>query len=94
MDIVFQYSLTFDHEFIGMNKAMKFKACICILVIAVLATGCGSGQRKVNKSEAAINQERLSLIEDYKKCIKKADNDEAKAEACESHRKAAESLNK
>jgi len=72
---------------------MNIKVWICVLAIAVLAAGCGSGQRKVNKSEAAINQERLSLIEDYKKCIKKAGKDEEKVEACESYRKAAESLN-
>jgi len=71
---------------------MKAKIGLCILVIAALVAGCGSGQRKVNKSEAAVNQERLSLIEDYKKCVKKAGKDEAKKEACESHRKAAEAL--
>ncbi|MGB5299290.1 MAG: hypothetical protein WBN08_16775 [Thiogranum sp.] len=71
---------------------MKLKQCICILAITVLIAGCGSAQRKVNKSEAEVNKERLSLIEDYKKCIKKAGKDEVKAEACETHRKAAESL--
>ena len=67
---------------------MKLKQCICILAITVLIAGCGSAQRKVNKSEAEVNKERLSLIEDYKKCIKKAGKDYVKAEACETHRKA------
>jgi len=73
---------------------MKFRTIVSVLVIAVLVAACGSGQRKVNKSEAAINEERLSLIEDYKKCVKKAGKDEAKLEACESYRKAADSLAK
>lgn len=55
-------------------------------------TGCGSAQRKVNKSEAAINKKSLSLIEDYEKCLKKAGDDLVKAEPCERYRKAAEAL--
>jgi hypothetical protein len=71
---------------------MKVKQCICVLAIAVLITGCGNAQRKVNKSEAAVNKERLSLIEDYNKCIKKAGKDEVKVKACEPTLKAAEAL--
>jgi hypothetical protein len=71
---------------------MNVKHCICVLAIAVLITGCGNSQRKVNKSEAAVNKERLSLIEDYNKCIKKADEDEVKVKACEPSLKAAEAL--
>ena len=63
-----------------------------MFAIVALVSGCGSAQRKVNKSEAAVNKERLSLIEDYNKCIKKAGKDEAKAEACDHYRKAAEAL--
>jgi hypothetical protein len=48
----------------------------------------------VNKSEAEVNKERVSLIEDYQKCIKKAGDDEAKAAACEHYRKSAEALAK
>ncbi len=71
---------------------MRVKQCICVLAIVALVTGCGSAQRKVNKSETEINKERLSLIEDYNKCIKKAGKNEAKAEACDTYRKAAEAL--
>ena len=73
---------------------MRMGHVVCAIVIAALVTGCGSAQRKVNKSEAEINKERLSLIEDYKKCIKKAGEDEAKAAACERYREAADSLSK
>jgi len=71
---------------------MKVKQCVCVLAITVLVVGCGSAQRKVNKSEAAVNKKSLSLIEDYEKCIKKAGDDPEKAEPCESYRKAAEAL--
>ena len=71
---------------------MRVKQCICVFAITVLIAGCGSAQRKVNKSEAEVNKERLSLVEDYKKCIKKAGKDAEKVEACETYRKAAEAL--
>ncbi len=73
---------------------MRLCSAICCLLAATLITGCGSGQRKVNKSEAEVNKERVSLIEDYQKCIKKAGDDEAKAAACEHYRKSAEALAK
>ena len=71
---------------------MGVKQGVCMLAIMVLVAGCGNAERKVNKSAAAVNKERLSLIEDYNKCIKKAGKDEAKAEACDHYRKAAEAL--
>ena len=71
---------------------MKVKHCVCIFAIVALVAGCGNAERKANKSTAAINNERLSLIEDYNKCIKKAGKDEAKADACDHYRKAAEAL--
>ena len=71
---------------------MRVKQCICVLAIAALVAGCGGAERKANKSQVKVNKERLSLIEDYKKCIKKAGKDETKAEACDTYRKAAEAL--
>lgn len=71
---------------------MGVKQCVCVFAIMALVAGCGSAERKVNKSTAAVNKERLSLIEDYNKCIKKAGKDKDKAEACDHYRKAAEAL--
>ncbi|MDG2271818.1 MAG: hypothetical protein P8L39_05925 [Halioglobus sp.] len=71
---------------------MSFKHCICILSIACVAAGCGSAERKANKSQARVNEERLSLIDEYQKCVKKAGNDETKAGACDTLRKSAEAL--
>jgi hypothetical protein len=71
---------------------MKVKQCLCVVAITILIAGCGSAERKANKSVAEVNKERLSLIEDYQKCVKKAGDDQAKAEACETYRKSAEAL--
>jgi hypothetical protein len=71
---------------------MGMKECVCVLAIATLVVGCGSAQRKVNKSQTQVNKERLSLVEDYQKCLKKAGDDEAKSEACDRYLQSAEAL--
>jgi outer membrane biogenesis lipoprotein LolB len=71
---------------------MKVKQCLCVLAITLLIAGCGSAERKANKSVAKVNNERLSLIKDYEKCIKKAGEDEVKSEACDTYLKAADAL--
>ena len=37
-------------------------------------------------------QERLSLVDDYEKCVKKAGEDNAKIEACDSYLREAEAI--
>lgn len=71
---------------------MKVKQCVCVLAITLLIAGCGSAERKANKSVAKVNNERLSLIKDYEKCIKKAGEDEVKSEACDTYLKSADAL--
>jgi hypothetical protein len=71
---------------------MKAKQCLCVFAVLILIAGCGSAERKANKSVAKVNKERLSLIEDYQKCVDKAGEDQVKAEACETYRKSAEAL--
>jgi hypothetical protein len=73
-------------------KMMGVKECVCIVAIATLIVGCGSSQRKVNKSEISVNKERLSLVEDYQKCLQKAGADAEASEACDRYLKAAEVL--
>jgi hypothetical protein len=66
---------------------------VCVLAITLLIAGCGgNAERRSNKSSAAINNERISLIRSYEKCIKKAGKDEVKSEACDSYLKSAEAL--
>jgi hypothetical protein len=77
-------------------RTLKALFIVCVVVIAV---ACGGSERKANRatarsadSQAKIAQERLKLVEDYKKCVKKAGEDKNKIEACDSYLKAAESL--
>ena len=71
---------------------MKVKQFVCVFAMTVLIVGCGGSERKANRSVAEVNKERLSLIEDYQKCVDKAGEDQVKAEACETYRKSAEAL--
>ena len=71
---------------------MKVKQCMCIFAITLLITGCGNAERRSNKSTAAVNNERISLIKKYEKCIKSAGDDEVKSEACDTYLKSAEAL--
>jgi hypothetical protein len=77
-------------------KTVKALFIVCILLMVV---ACGSSARRANRatakaanSQSKIAQERLKLVEDYKKCINKAGEDKNKIEACDSYLKAAESL--
>ena len=56
---------------------MLFKQYICIFTIALVAAGCGSAERQANKSQVRVNDERLSLIDEYQKCVKKAGDNQA-----------------
>jgi len=71
---------------------MKAIQCVCVLAVALLIAGCGNAERRANKSTADVNNERMSLIKDYEKCIKKAGKDEVKSEACDTYLKSAEAL--
>ena len=48
-----------------MELDMRLSSVICCLLAATLIAGCGSGQRKVNKSEAEMHY--LQLIEGLEK---------------------------
>jgi hypothetical protein len=78
---------------------MKLVKALIIVCVAVIVLACGGAERRAHKSKAKsadyqskIAQERLKLVEDYKKCIKKAGEDKNKVEACDSYLKAAEAL--
>lgn len=78
---------------------MKLFKVLLIISVTVLIGACQSGERRAYRSQAKsadyqskIAQERLKLVEDYKKCIEKAGEDKDKVEACDSYLKAAESL--
>ena len=71
---------------------------IIFLTIGMI-TACSTPEEKAHKAKAKsynaqekIHEERLRLVDDYKKCLDKAGEDKAKAEACEKFLRAAEAL--
>jgi hypothetical protein len=60
------------------------------LILSVMA--CASPQDKAYKAQGAVHNERLKLVDEYKKCMNKAGTDKAAVEACDQYLKAAEAL--
>jgi hypothetical protein len=58
------------------------KTALIILTIATISA-CGSAERKKNKAEAAYTEEKTKTMQEYKSCVKKAKDDQAKLDACE-----------
>ncbi len=56
-------------------------ALVVLTIIAISA--CGSAERKKNKAEAAYAEEKTKTMQEYKSCVKKAKEDQAKLDACE-----------
>jgi len=78
---------------------MKLVKTLIVVFFVVMVVACGHRERQAHKAtrkasdyQSKIAQERLNLVEDYKKCIKTAGEDKNKIEACDSYLKAAESL--
>ena len=77
-------------------NSVKTLIIVCVMVIVVVC-GCTSrraerASAKSDNAQTKVSQERLKLVEDYKKCIKKAGEDKNKIEACDTYLKAAETL--
>jgi hypothetical protein len=61
-------------------------------VVSELTFGCASHQDKAYKAQEGVHKERLKLVSEYQKCLKKAGDDKNAIEACDSYLKAAEAL--
>ena len=61
---------------------------LCVMMIGA----CQAPERREQRAKTKISEERLKLVDEYKKCVKQAGEDKAKVEACDSYLKAAESL--
>ena len=77
-------------------QAVKTRYGFVPVIGLLLLTGCSSGasraQKSAYKSQSKVHQERLKLVDEYKKCLDKAGDENAKVEACDSYLKAAEAL--
>jgi uncharacterized protein YcfL len=71
---------------------MKFMKIFLVVIVAGMILACSSSQDKAYKSQEAVNKERLTLIDKYKKCMKKADTNKEKEAQCEQYLKAADAL--
>jgi len=70
-----------------------------VSLIAGLLAGCASpqdkaanAQRQVSQANLKVTQERLRMIDEYKKCIADAGDDSTKADGCDRILKAIEAL--
>ena len=71
---------------------MKTFYILLVVAIAGFAFGCASPQDRAYKAQEGVHKERLKLVSEYQKCLKKAGSDKAAIEACDSYLKAAEAL--
>lgn len=71
---------------------MKLLKIFIVFIVAGMMLACGGAERRANKSQAEINNEKLKLSEEYQKCMKKAKGDKEKEANCEQYVKAAEAL--
>lgn len=67
------------------------------MLVSFSSCGISSGRanratRKAAKAQENVSKEKLKLIDQYQKCIKKAAGDPQKEAACESYLKASEAL--
>ena len=78
-------------------RGLEMTRLPCWAIVApalALFWGCGSSgaQERAYKSQSKVHQERLNLVDEYKKCLDKAADDNVKVEAYDSYLKAAEAL--
>jgi len=71
---------------------MKLINVFLVFIALLLTLACSSPQDKAYKAQGAVHKERLKLVDEYKKCLKKAGSAKAKVEACDQYLKAAEAL--
>ena len=65
---------------------------ITVAVLAALLLANTTGCILLAKPAVERVQKRLSLVDDYEKCVKNAGEDNAKIEACDSYLKEAEAI--
>jgi hypothetical protein len=85
-------SIRYFLKVINNRRRMKLVRIFMLVLVLVTMGACGRAERKANKAEADIRNERFRLVELYQKCVKKAGEDSARVEACDSYLKAADAL--
>ena len=71
---------------------MKLIRFTLLIFCVTLIGACQAPERRAYRAQTKISEERLKLVDQYKKCVNQAGEDKEKVEACDSYLKAAESL--
>ena len=71
---------------------MKLFNIFLVSMVLLLTLACSNPQDRAYKAQEGVHKERLKLVDEYKKCLKKAGSDKLKVEACDQYLKAAEAL--
>ena len=71
---------------------MKSIYIFLLASIVGLTLACSSPQDRAYEAEAKVHQEKLRLVQEYQKCLKKAGDNKAMKETCEDYLKQAEAL--
>ena len=77
----------------------RLASVVGMVLISASLAGCASpqdkaadAQRRASQADLKIKEERLKMIDEYKKCLADAGNDSRKAEGCERILKAVDAL--
>ena len=62
---------------------MKILKPALVVLTIITISACGSAERNKTKAEAAYTEEKTKTMQEYKSCVKKAKDDQAKLDACE-----------
>ena len=71
---------------------MKLINVFLVFTVLLLTLACSNPQDRAYKAQEGVHKERLKLVDQYQKCLKKAGSDKVKVEACDQYLKAAEAL--
>ncbi len=76
---------------------MRASKLFLIVLVALALSACGGSgavraQKRAYKAQENVAKERLELVDRYQACLKRADADSLKYEACDSYLRAAEAL--
>ena len=78
---------------------MRVGPSIIFVVLLGILAGCSTPEEKAAKAQqesyeaqGAVAEERLKLVDEYRKCVTDSGEDALKMEACDTYLKAAEAL--
>lgn len=69
----------------------KIAATLVVLACAGLIA-CSSSEKRASKAQAEYTEEKTKTLQEYKECIKDADDDEKELAACEQLLKAVQAV--